>query len=65
MNMDYLEHFAEFAKPTREQPVCLLLDGHAFHIRSLDALDCATAQGIIMLALPSHTTHRLQPLDVF
>lgn len=68
MTMDlfktYLQHFVEFVKPTREQPVCLILDGHSSHTRSIDVLDYATSNGIIMLSLPPHTTHRLQPLDV-
>lgn len=61
---DYLEHFVEMVKPTVEKPVCLLLDGHSSHTRSIDALDYATANGIVLLSLPPHTTHRLQPLDV-
>jgi hypothetical protein len=60
----YLEHFVEFVKPTRQKPVCLILDGHSSHTRSIYALDYATANGVIMLSLPPHTTHRLQPLDV-
>ena len=48
----YLEHFVEFVKPTREKPVCLILDGHCSHTRSIDALDYATANGVIMLSLP-------------
>lgn len=60
----YLEHFAKMVKPSSERPVCLILDGHSSHTRSLDALDYAKSNGIIMLSLPSHTTHKLQPLDV-
>jgi len=60
----YLEHFVEFVKPTKERPVCLVLDGHSSHTRSLEALDYAKANGVILLSLPPHTTHKLQPLDV-
>ena len=60
----YLEHFVEMVKPTTEQPVCLILDGHSSHTRSLEALDYAKSNGVILLSLPPHTTHKLQPLDV-
>ena len=60
----YLEHFVEMVKPSKEKPVCLVLDGHSSHTRNLAALDYASANGVILLCLPPHTTHRLQPLDV-
>ena len=68
MTMDlfksYLEHFVNIVKPSKEKPVCLVLDGHSSHTRNLAALDFASDTGIILLSLPPHTTHRLQPLDV-
>jgi len=60
----YLEHFVEMVKPSKERPVCLILDGHSSHTRSLEALDYAKSNGVILLSLPPHTTHKLQPLDV-
>jgi len=60
----YLEHFVEFVKPSKERPVCLVLDGHSSHTRSLEALDYAKTNGVILLSLPPQTTHRLQPFDV-
>ena len=33
----YLEHFVEMEKPSKERPVCLILDGHSSHIRNLKA----------------------------
>jgi hypothetical protein len=39
------------------------LDGHSSH-KSLEAVDFCEKNGIILLCLPPHTTHRLQPLDV-
>lgn len=38
------------------------LDNHEAHI-SLKALDIAKTNGIVMLTIPPHTSHRLQPLD--
>lgn len=60
----YLSHFIEHVKPTVETPCLLILDGHASHTKSLDVIDMARANGVILLSLPPHTTHRLQPLDV-
>ena len=60
----WLQHFIEYVKPTLEKKILLLLDGHASHCKNVDALQLAVANGVILLQLPGHTTHRLQPLDV-
>ncbi|XP_050298563.1 uncharacterized protein LOC126737631 [Anthonomus grandis grandis] len=60
----WLKHFIETVKPSPEAPVLLLLDGHSTHSKNLKALQIARDNGIRLLQLPSHTTHRLQPLDV-
>ena len=41
----------------------LLVDGHCSHV-NLDFFDYADRNRIIVLVLPPHATHRLQPLDV-
>ena len=41
----------------------LLLDGHASHL-SIGLIDKAIENSVILLCLPPHTTHMLQPLDV-
>jgi len=41
----------------------LLIDGHASHITT-QVIDYCVSQKIILLCLPAHTTHLLQPLDV-
>ncbi|XP_047137495.1 uncharacterized protein LOC124814000 [Hydra vulgaris] len=58
----FLTHFVKNARPSKEHPVLLLVDNHFSHL-SLNALDYATANGIIMLSFPPHCTHKLQPLD--
>ncbi|KAJ3661747.1 hypothetical protein Zmor_006133 [Zophobas morio] len=60
----YLQHFVKTIKPTKDQKVLLLLDGHATHTKNLDALELARDHGIILLQLPAHVTHNMQPLDV-
>jgi hypothetical protein len=41
----------------------LIFDGHKSHI-SVDLIDWAKEQKIILFILPAHTSHILQPLDV-
>lgn len=62
--MDWLKDFVKFSGATREKPVLLLLDGHASHTKSLDLINYARENGIILLCFPPHCSHRLQPLDV-
>lgn len=61
--VDWLHHFISYAKPTKEDPVLLILDNHESH-KSLDAYLLCREHGVIMLTLPPHTSHRLQPLDL-
>jgi hypothetical protein len=62
---DYLkDHFIKFI-PRREphQHLLLISDDHKSHI-SVDIIDWAKEQKIILFVLPAHTSHILQPLDV-
>ena len=45
------------------RPVLLLLDGHSSHYEP-STIRMAAAEGIIVMALPPHLTHHLQPLDL-
>lgn len=60
----WLEFFIATVHPTKERAVLLCLDGHTTHSKNLKALELARDSGVIMLQLPAHTTHKLQPLDV-
>lgn len=62
--VQWIKHFIAIVKPTQEEKILLLLDGYKTHTRNLEALTLARENGIIMVQLPGHTTHRLQPLDV-
>ena len=55
--------FIVHARPSAENPVLLLLDGHASHC-SPQLIDCARENHVILLALAPHTTHLCLPLDV-
>lgn len=59
----FLQHLSKHAKPSKEDPILLLVDNHLSHT-SLPAIIFCRENGIIMLGFPAHTTHRLQPLDV-
>ena len=61
---DWLKHFINFVRPSLTQKVLLILDGHKSHTQNIEALEHALKSGVIMLSLPPHTTHKLQPLDV-
>lgn len=57
----YLPHFVKHAKATIENPVLLILDDHESDV-SIDSLNFARANGIHMLTLPPHCSHKLQLL---
>lgn len=61
--LDWLKHFREFTKPSLEDPVLLIMDNHATHC-TLDVYRLCKSSGIVLLTIPPHTSHRLQPLDV-
>ncbi|XP_065639643.1 uncharacterized protein LOC136072367 [Hydra vulgaris] len=52
-----------FAENPEQKKVLLILDGHSTHTKNLETLVLSRDHGVVMLSLPSHTTHRLQPLD--
>lgn len=60
----WLHHFKNNVNYNNDKKVLVLFDGHTTHSRNLDACSFARYNGIILLQLPGHTTHRLQPLDV-
>ena len=61
--LKYLHHFVEHVRPTKQSPVLLLLDNHESHL-SLDVLDYASNNGVVMLSFPPHCSHKMQPLDL-
>lgn len=59
----FLKHFVVHGKCSLDNKVLLILDNHESHI-SIKSLNFAKQNGIILLAIPPHCSHRLQPLDV-
>lgn len=62
--LNWFKLFVNYSKATKENPVLLLLDGHATHTKNIDLILHARENGVILLCFPPHTSHRLQPLDV-
>lgn len=60
----WFKKFVEFTHPTAENPVLLLLDGHAAHTKSLELINIARENHVVIICFPPHCTHRMQPLDV-
>lgn len=59
----WLQHFAKHISATRQNPSLLILDNYASHL-SLKTYNYCPKNGIQMLSLPPHTSHRMQPLEV-
>lgn len=59
----FMGHFIKHVKPTPEEPVLLILDGHESHC-GVEVVEMAAKRGIKMLTFPPHTSGRLQPLDL-
>lgn len=59
----YLQHFIKSVKCNNDNKILLILDNHISHI-SPTVLSLCKENGIVMLTIPPHTSHRLQPLDV-
>lgn len=58
----FMKHFIAHVKPSNHSPVLLVYDNHESHI-SLPVVDLAKANGVVLLTIPPHTSHKLQPLD--
>ncbi|KAJ0180927.1 hypothetical protein K1T71_003012 [Dendrolimus kikuchii] len=57
--VEFIQHLGKFKVTSK----CLLIfDGAKCHL-SIEALDEADKNGIVLYCLPSNTTHELQPLD--
>ena len=59
----WLQQCFDVETATDDEYRILCVDGHASHI-STQAIEFCVQKRIILLCLPAHTTHILQPLDV-
>lgn len=59
----YLDHLIAYTKCTKSDPILLILDNHGSHV-SIPAIQKSKDNGIVLLTIPPHTSHKLQPLDI-
>jgi DDE superfamily endonuclease len=60
----WFDHFIATVNPSIDRKVLLILDGHVSHTQNIQAIVRARDRGVILLSLPPHCTHRLQPFDL-
>ncbi|CAF1549570.1 unnamed protein product [Adineta ricciae] len=60
----FFEWFKSFVDQTKDvsKPMLLIMDNHPAHI-SIEVIEMARQHQILLLLLPPHCTHALQPLD--
>jgi DDE superfamily endonuclease len=63
LGLAWLRRFHEDTRHKGSRRRLLILDGHSSHI-NMAFISLADSLRILILILPPHTTHRLQPLDV-
>lgn len=59
---EVMRHFVEKTSASKANPALLILDNAEIHF-SIECIDIAKENGVIMLTLPPHSSHKLQPLD--
>ncbi|XP_043471657.1 uncharacterized protein LOC122504561 [Leptopilina heterotoma] len=59
----FLQQFIKFTSASKDNPLLLIMDNHVSHV-SIEAIDLCVDNGITVLTLPPHCSHRMQPLDV-
>ena len=60
--LTFLKHFVAHVRPSPTDKVILLLDNHVSHL-SVDVLQFAKDNVVVMVSFPPHCSHKLQPLD--
>jgi hypothetical protein len=64
VSVQWLKHFVATVKPSKGKKVLIVLDRYSTHTKNLEATELARTNGVVLLSIPAHTTHRLQPLDI-
>ncbi|XP_067931074.1 uncharacterized protein [Watersipora subatra] len=60
----WFDHFLKHTGSTLSNPALLILDGHKTHTQNIPVIQKAKDNGVTILCLPPHCSHRMQPLDV-
>lgn len=61
--VEWFRHFLKHVHPSKDDPILLILDNHETHM-SIDFIDLASENGVVVVTIPPHTSHKLQPLDI-
>lgn len=60
--LQFMKHFVNYARPSINKKVLVLLDNHESHLY-LPVIDFCRDNGVVLLSFPPHCSHKLQPLD--
>jgi hypothetical protein len=63
----WFTHFISIVKPTTDDPIILVLDCHYSHTiptRNIDVIEMTRNNSVVIVCLPPHSTHKMQPLEV-
>jgi DDE superfamily endonuclease len=60
--VEVLQHVKSYTRCSKERPILLILDNHVSHT-SIAGIKYCRDNGIELLSLPPHCSHKLQPLD--
>ena len=61
--LQWLKHFVKHSGATVDRKVLLILDNHESHV-TLQACDLCRDNGVVVVSLPPHCSHKCQPLDL-
>lgn len=61
--VETMKHFIKNSRSSKEQPTLLIYDNHESHL-SIEVLNLAKDNGVIVLTIPPHSSAKLHPLDV-
>ncbi len=61
--LNWMKHFVKFTGALPNKRILLIFDNHESHL-SPNVVKYAKENGVVLLTIPPHTSHRLQPLDV-
>lgn len=61
--LKYVEHLTNYTRCSLENKIILILDNHESHC-DFNVIKFCKENGVILLTLPPHCSHKLQPLDV-
>lgn len=60
----WFHHFVDYAKPSNIDPILLLLNGRAIHVKNLEFIQKAKDLNIHILSIPVNSRRKLHPLEL-